>query len=111
MNMKKQLGDYILSAIEMANLTQKEAATLLNVTPQSLNNYIHNYRIPDVDTLCHILRFFHLDANQVLNIRQDYASQMLASPEEARLLREYRQLDQEHKEFAEFILTKMPKEK
>lgn len=107
--MKKLIGDHILSAIEMANMSQKDAAIALNVSPQALNNYVHNKRTPDVDTLCYIMRYFHMDANVVLNIKQDVNIPILNSAEESKLIREFRSLDEEHKEFAKFVVSKMPK--
>ena len=42
----KKLGDVIQSALEMRNLTQKQAADDLNITPQTFNSYVKNHRYP-----------------------------------------------------------------
>lgn len=106
--MKKQLGDFILSAIEMKNETQKDIAEHLNLAPQTLNSYILNKRTPDVETLSSIMRYLGMDANRALGIEPDIAN-MIQSREEAILIRNFRLLDEEHQDFVTFMLAKLPK--
>lgn len=106
--MKKNIGDWILSAIEMENKTQKEIAEALSLAPQTLNSYIMNRRVPDIDTLCRIMRYLNMDANRTLGL--EIAYDLVPSKEEIALLKHYRALDDEHKEFAFFILARMPKQ-
>lgn len=107
--MKKQIGDFILSAIEMKNMTQKEAAEALNLAPQTLNSYVMNKRVPDMDTLTAIMRFLNMDANRTLGLDPD-TTNLITSKDEAIIIRNYRLLDEEHKAFVTFMLTKLPKE-
>ena len=49
--MRRTLGDTILSAIELKNMTQKQVAAALHISATTLNGYIKNHRIPDPETL------------------------------------------------------------
>lgn len=46
--MEIKLGSFIKEAIALNNITQKEAAKKLNISPQSLSMYINNRRMPDI---------------------------------------------------------------
>lgn len=106
--MRKQIGDFILSAIEMKNKTQRETAAALNLAPQTLNSYIMNKRTPDMQTLTTIMRYLDMDANRTLGLNPD-STNMISNKEEAIIIRNFRQLDDEHKQFVIFMLTKLPK--
>lgn len=101
-------GAYLHQVIRMRNMTQKEAAERLHISPQTLNNYIQNKRLPDMDTLIHILRVFHLDANRIFQLEkgQDFAT---LDEDEIRLIRMYRSLDLYHREFVLNMLGQMPR--
>ena len=48
---KKGFGEYLNQQIHMRNMTQKEVAELLHVSPQTVNNYVLNKRVPDLDMI------------------------------------------------------------
>lgn len=107
--MKKQLGDMIRSAIDMKDMSQKEAAEALNISPQALSSYIRNTRSPDIETLRHIMQFFNMDANVTLQLHTNLKAKMMMDYKEEILIRNFRDLDEEHQNFALFILQNMPK--
>jgi len=101
-------GAYLLQVIRLHDLSQKEAAAMLNLSPQTLSNYILNKRIPDMKTLAHILNVFHMDANKVLQIT-DADVVLSLSQDEAALVSAYRQLDEQHRDYALKMIQSIPK--
>lgn len=106
--MKKTFGNYLKTVILKNNLTQKEAANLLHVSPQALSNYILDKRMPDMKTMIHIFEVFHLDANQVFQLT---GKTVLLNSQEYELIHQFRKLDPQHKEFIAHMLLEIPKNK
>lgn len=107
--MKEQsFGEYLHQVIRIRNMTQKEAAERLHISPQALNNYIQNKRLPDMDTLTRILKVFHLDANRVFHLEDDHGSYAL-NKDEIHLIQMYRSLDFSHRKFVLSMLGQLPR--
>lgn len=62
-----KLGDNLKELIEQHDMTQKQLARKLDITPAALGNYIRNIREPDYDTLIRIADFFHVSIDFLLN--------------------------------------------
>lgn len=107
--MKKSLGDMIRSAIDMRDMTQKEAAGALNISPQALSSYIRNTRSPDIETLCRIMRYFNMDANDTLQLQLKAKTKVFIDHKEEIIIRNYRKLDDNHREFVLFVMEHLPK--
>lgn len=90
------LGDKLLFLIEKNEMNQKEFAALINVTPQSLNNYVKNKRVPDVDTINRICDVLGCSADYLFG-RQTGAYFPL-SAEEKDLIKAWRNSDSDLKE-------------
>lgn len=56
-----KLGSLIKEAITMNNLTQKEAAKKLNISPQSLSMYVNDHRTPDLQCFIAMINTFHIN--------------------------------------------------
>ncbi len=94
----KNLGNQIQSALELHNLTQKEAAKKLHISPQALNSYIKNRRCPHIHVLCDIAHLLKLDVNTLLGISKMHKQYVICSEEEQKLLNVLRTLNSEYKE-------------
>ncbi len=90
-----KLGDILKEFLEQNDMTQKELAQALDITPAALGNYVRNIREPDYNTLLKIADFFHVSTDTLLG--HNFNSE-LTSDEET-LLALYRSLTLEQKEF------------
>ena len=105
--MSTTFGECLLQAIQIRNLSQKEAAKMLNLSPQTLNNYILNKRTPDLQTLSHILEVFPMEPNE--KFRHDNSYDQASSEEEIELLSIFRQMNLEQQKFILLMLKELPK--
>lgn len=83
--------DYLNQAIKRRNLTQKEAAKLIHISPQTLSNYLLHKRTPDLKTMIHIMQVFHMDANRIFQLTPD-ENAMILEEAERNLIMRYRSL-------------------
>lgn len=90
-----KLGDILRELLEKHNMSQKEFAQILNITPAALGNYIHNTREPDYKTLLRIAEYFDVSTDFLLN----HHSMTALSHDEEVLLHIFRSLTPEQKEF------------
>lgn len=90
-----KLGDIIKEFLEQNDMTQKDLAQALDITPAALGNYVRNIREPDYNTLLKIADFFHVSTDTLLGHE---LNSKLARDEEI-LLAIYRSLTSEQKEF------------
>ena len=107
----KKLGDVIQSALEMRNLTIKQAADDLNITPQTFNSYVKNHRYPDMAVLRSIAVYLDLDMNAILGLHPDEDEQMIANRREAVLIKNFRVLDERQKNLLVEIVKLMSEDK
>ncbi len=105
---ERSFGAYLYHVIRMKSMTQKEAAELLHISPQALNNYIQNKRYPDMETMVHILKVFHLDANRVFQLEKVDISSAL-SIDEMHFIQMYRSLDLSQQEFVLKMMKELPR--
>ena len=89
------LGDTIKELLEQHDMTQKQLAQELDITPAALGNYIRNIREPDYSTLIRIADFFRVSTDFLLS--HDIDSQI--THEEQSLLNIFRSLSPDQKEF------------
>lgn len=90
-----KLGDNIKELLEQHDMTQKELAEALDITPAALGNYIRNIREPDYNTLVRIADYFCVSTDFLLNHYTDFQ----ITHEEETLLHLFRSLSDEQKEF------------
>lgn len=90
-----KLGEIIKELLEQHNITQKQLAETLDISPSALGNYIQCRREPDYNTLICIADFFHVTIDYLLN----HTAVSALSHDEELLLHIFRSLSAEQKEF------------
>lgn len=90
-----RLGNKLKLLLEQHDMTQKQLAQELDITPAALGNYIHDLREPDYTTLVKIAEFFHVSIDYLL----DYQYNFELTLDEEVLLQIFRSLTNEQKEF------------
>lgn len=91
--MRREFGTYIRSGIEEKNMTQKQVANKLNISPQTLNSYIKNRRVPNIDCLCDLIEILNLDLYRLLDI----PTKIKKTSIEHKLLQRFKKLTNEQK--------------
>ncbi len=90
-----KLGEILKELLEQHNMTQKQLAKELNITPSALGNYIQNIREPDYSTLIRIADYFEVTTDFLLN----RSGNTELTHNEELLLHIFRSLSNEQKEF------------
>lgn len=90
-----KLGEIIKELLEQNNITQKQLADALHISPSTLGNYIQNTREPDYKTLIQIADHFHVTVDFLL----DHSSSCGLSHSEELLLNTFRLLSADQQEF------------
>lgn len=90
-----RFGNILRELLEQHNMSQKEFAQILNITPAALGNYIHNTREPDYKILLRIAEYFDVSTDFLLN---HHITASLSHDEEI-LLHVFRSLTPDQKEF------------
>ena len=90
-----KLGEMIRELLNLHDMTQKQLAENLSLSPSALGNYIQGSREPDYGTLIRIADYFQVTTDFLLGRRQVSDT----SREEALLLHIFRSLTREQQEF------------
>lgn len=62
----EQIKTKIKEAIHQSNMSQTELAKLLGVKQQQISCYLHEQKLPALDTLANLCAVLDLDANDIL---------------------------------------------
>lgn len=89
-----KLGETIKELLYLHDMTQKQLALSLNLSPSALGNYIQGSREPDYETLIRIADHFHVTTDYLLGLPCEAAS----SQREELLLHIFRSLTKEQQE-------------
>lgn len=92
-NMK--FGEILKELLEQHNLSQKQLAESLNMSPSALSNYIQGIREPDYNTLILIANYFDVTTDFLLN----HPHELNFSHSEELLIHIFRSLTDDQKEF------------
>lgn len=65
------LGDRIAEIRRELNMTQKELAARINVTPSAISNYENSYSQPSADCLCQISVCLHVSSDYLLGLTRN----------------------------------------
>lgn len=87
-------GERLRYLIERCDMTQKEFAKQLNLTPSALNGYINDYRLPNLLIIVTMAEKLHVTTDYLLGCESD-TSTIPLSDEELKLLGNMRALDEE----------------
>lgn len=82
------MGERILSLLEKDELTQKEFAKKINVTPQAFNNYVLDLRSPSLETVVKICDELNCSADYLLG-----RSELPRNSDDERVLRALHRAD------------------
>lgn len=92
-NMK--FGEILKELLEQHNLSQKQLAESLAMSPSALSNYIQGIREPDYNTLIRIANYFDVTTDFLL----DHPYESKFSHSEELLIHIFRSLTDDQKEF------------
>lgn len=90
-----KFGEVIKELLEQHNITQKQMAKALDMSPSALGNYIQGRREPDYNTLICIADYFHVTTDYILA----HPTATGLSHEEDLLIHIFRSLSKEQQEF------------
>lgn len=62
----EQIRKRLLDAIEHSGMTQTELAKQIGVCQQTIASYLHQNKLPALDTLANLCKVLDLDANYIL---------------------------------------------
>ena len=80
--------------IEDAEISQKQLACEIKMSPSTLANYVQGTRYPDFDTLMSIAKYFNVTTDYLLGFQLDTAD----ARQEAMLMQVFRSLSPEQRE-------------
>lgn len=87
-------GDILRVLLSEKGITQKDLASVLNIVPSTLGNYIQNSREPDFETLKQIADYFSVSIDYLL----EHPSGKADTVDEENLLCIYRAMTDEQKD-------------
>lgn len=90
-----KFGYVLKELLSMHDLTQKQLAAALNLSPSALGNYIQDSREPDYETLIQIADYFQVTTDFLLN----HPGELPISQKEKKLLYTFRCLTEDQQEF------------
>ena len=91
-----KFGALLRGLLEERELSQKQLASDLNISPSTVGNYIQNTREPDFNSLRRIAEYFGVTCDYLLGCTS--GSEERLSGEERELLRIFRALDGESRD-------------
>ncbi len=66
----EKIREKLINSIKQSQLTQKEIADKLGIKRQQISAYIHEKKMPALDTLANLCEILDLDANEILCIHE-----------------------------------------
>ncbi len=95
-----KLGEILKELLNLHNMTQKQLAQALALSPSALGNYIQGTREPDYGTLIRIADYFQVSTDYLLGHSVNTeGSQKKAAHREEHLLNIFRSLTSEQQDF------------
>ena len=65
----EQIREKIQEAIKQSAMTQAELAKRIGVCQQAIGQYLHQNKMPALDTLANLCVVLNLDANEILCVK------------------------------------------
>lgn len=90
-----KFGEILKELLEQHDITQKQLAEALDMSPSALSNYIQGIREPDYNTLIRIASYFHVTTDFLLGHPHEFC----LSHNEELLIHIFRSLNQDQQEF------------
>lgn len=105
-----EIGKIIQCLREEANIRQTELAKSLGLGRTTISNYENNYSSPDLETLIQIANFFHVSTDYLLGISSVKNAPQNLQEDEAKVLKYYRRLNSESKDYINGEMVKLFRE-
>lgn len=105
-----EIGKIIQGLREEANIRQSELAKSLGLGRTTISNYENNYSSPDLETLIQIANFFHVSTDYLLGISSVKNAPQNLQEDEAKVLKYYRRLNSENKDYINGEMIKLFRE-
>ncbi len=105
-----EIGKIIQGLREEANIRQSELAKSLGLGRTTISNYENNYSSPDLETLIQIANFFHVSTDYLLGISSVKNATQNLQEDEAKVLKYYRRLNSENKDYINGEMIKLFRE-
>lgn len=64
----KEIGHKLKEGMEINNVSGKELARMINVSPSTISNYLSGIRSPDTQTLLRLCDILHLDIYELFGL-------------------------------------------
>ncbi len=94
-----KIGKILATKLEEKNMTQKDIAKKLNITPGAFSAYVTDTNFPRLDVLDDICRILDIDIDHLLNLHKHGNEDILIQgKDEARLIYFMRSLDAQEQE-------------
>lgn len=103
-SIKKNIAKNITKYRELANLSQKELAKRLNITPSRISNWEQGANCPTIDILFDVCDALNVSINDIYGVYPD--SNMLLTYDEINHIKKYRDLDLHGKDMVDTVLEK-----
>ena len=65
----EEIRERLIAAIKQSNLTQTEIAKEIGVCQQAIGQYLHQNKMPALDTFANLCVVLDVDANEILGIK------------------------------------------
>ena len=65
----EEIRERLITAIQQSNLTQTEIAKKIGVCQQAIGHYLHQKKMPALDTFANLCVVLDVDANEILGIK------------------------------------------
>lgn len=104
-----KIGTVLAAKLEEKNMTQKEIAKQLSVSPGAFSAYVNDTNFPRLDVLVDICQILDIDLNHLLGLKSHQNKDLLIQgKDEAKIISYLRGLSQvEHTYFMESICFMM----
>ncbi|MBE5746963.1 MAG: helix-turn-helix transcriptional regulator [Clostridiales bacterium] len=65
----EEIRERLIAAIKQSHLTQTELAKKIGVCQQAIGQYLHQNKMPALDTFANLCAVLDVDANEILGIK------------------------------------------
>ncbi len=83
---------------KLNKMTQRELAAKINVKPTTVSTWERGGNLPDIETMIHMCRLFHITLNTMLGVGDTSNDFILRTKEEMDIIIKYRRADNLHKQ-------------
>ena len=94
-----KIGKVLAAKLEEKNMTQKDIAKMLNISPGAFSAYVTDTNFPRVDILVEICQILDIDLNHLLNLQNhENMDLLIQGKDEAKVIHFMRSLSHKERE-------------